>query len=194
MADRAIFYISAASDLEMEREILGRVVTEIPVDLAWRVVQSPMGNGPLDLEALAAADVHVMLLGADIQAPVGLEWQVARQAGRQPMALLKEDARRTPAAQEFIRLVSRVQTWERFRDSAELRRKVLIALADHLLTHGVGFALEPEELARLQAWRDELLKESEPVDESIRGGTGDSSVLLSRKRFMPSDGVLLEQP
>ena len=119
MTNRAIFYISAASDLEMEREILGRLVTEIPVDLGWRVVQSPAGNGPLDLEALLEADVHVVLLGTDIRAPVGLEWQMARRAGRRPTVLLKEETLRTPAAQEFVRLVSRVQSWDHFRDNVE---------------------------------------------------------------------------
>ena len=193
MANRAIFYISAASDLGMEREILGRLVTEIPVDLAWRVVQSPTGNGPLDLEALLEADVHVVLLGTDIRAPVGLEWQMARRAGRRPTVLLKEETLRTPAAQEFVRLVSRVQSWDHFRDNVELRQKVLVALVDYLLAHGMRFALQPDELAKLRSWRAEVLSESGAVDETTRGGTGDSSVVLSRKRFMPSDGVVLGQ-
>jgi len=191
MANRAIFYISAASDLGMEREILGRLVTEIPVDLAWRVVQSPTGNGPLDLEALLEADVHVVLLGTDIRAPVGLEWQMARQAGRKPIALLKEETLRTPAAQEFTRLVSRVQSWDHFRDNVELRRKVLVTLVDYLLAHGTRFSLQPEEVAKLRGWRAEVLSESGAVDETTRGGAGDSSVVLSRKRFVPSDGVVL---
>ena len=48
-----VFYISAASDLELEREVLGRAASEVPVDVGWRVVQSPAGNGPVDLEAIS---------------------------------------------------------------------------------------------------------------------------------------------
>jgi hypothetical protein len=33
MADEVLLYISAASDLQREREILGWVVTEVPVPL-----------------------------------------------------------------------------------------------------------------------------------------------------------------
>ena len=34
MVDTLLLYISAASDMEHERDILGRAVTEIPVTLA----------------------------------------------------------------------------------------------------------------------------------------------------------------
>jgi hypothetical protein len=42
MADEVLVYVSAAPDLQREREILSRAVTEVPVPLGWRVVQSPM--------------------------------------------------------------------------------------------------------------------------------------------------------
>ena len=72
MADRLLLYISAASDLRAEREVLGRAVTEVPVSLAWRVVHSPGGDEPVDVDAVSRADVHLLLLGGDIRAPVGL--------------------------------------------------------------------------------------------------------------------------
>ena len=49
MADEVWVYISAGPDLQREREILGRAVTEVPVPLGWRVVQSPSGDAPADL-------------------------------------------------------------------------------------------------------------------------------------------------
>ncbi|MDQ4076092.1 MAG: hypothetical protein M3220_07575, partial [Chloroflexota bacterium] len=105
MTEQVRLYISAASDLEGEREILGRAVTEIPVDLGWRIAQSPRRNDPVDEDAVVRADVHVLLLGSDIRAPVGLEWLAARRAGQQPLPFLKRDVRRTPAAMEFIRYI-----------------------------------------------------------------------------------------
>ena len=98
MADTFLLYISAASDLEHERDILGRAVTEVPVTLAWRIVQTPLHGDPPDMQAVAQADLYLLLLGGDIRAPVGLEWQVARRAGRTPVLFLKQGAPRTPAA------------------------------------------------------------------------------------------------
>ncbi len=191
MPNQVLFYISAATDLETEREVLGRAIAEIPVDLAWRVVQSPAGNGPVDIDALSSSGIHILIMGSDIRAPVGLEWQIARQAGRHPVALVKQDTTRTPAGQQFVRLVREVQRWRPFTDAADLRRKVLTLLANHILDHAVHYILTPDEMTRLTAWRDQLVSQAEAVDEEIRGGAGDSSILLSRERFEPSGGVVL---
>ena len=193
MVNQVIFYVSAASDLEAEREILGRVVTEVPADLEWRVVQSPVGKGKVDLEAVAAAGIHVLLMGADIRAPIGLEWQTARQAGRRPVALLSADRLRTPAGQDFVKLVGRVQRWERYSDEADLRRRVLLLLADHLLDHAAAYVLTPDEIGETMAWRDKLAEMSDGAEKETRRGAGDSSVLLSRRRLAPEGGVIIEE-
>jgi len=189
--DPIIFYISAASDLEAEREVLGRAVTEVPVDLGWRVVQSPAGNGPVDFEAIASADLHVVLMGGDIRAPIGLEWQVAHQTGRRPAVYLKENTLRTPSGQDFIRLVRQVQTWERFEDGADLRRRVLMRLADYLVDHAAAFVLSPDQIAGLISWREALATSTEAVDEDLRGGAGESSVILSREGIETQGGVVI---
>ena len=80
-----LLYISAATDMEAERDILARTVIDIPADVTWRIEQSPRGNEPIDLSAVTKADTHLMLLGSDIRAPIGLEWIIARQFGRQPL-------------------------------------------------------------------------------------------------------------
>ena len=59
-------YISAASDLMAEREALARLIAELPVTLAWRIVQSPVEAEPIDTEALLNADLYFVLMGADI--------------------------------------------------------------------------------------------------------------------------------
>ncbi len=176
-----VFYISAASDLELEREVLGRAASEVPVDVGWRVVQSPAGNGPVDLEAIGEADLHVLLMGGDIRAPVGLEWQAACQMGRRPVALLKEGVRRTPAGQDFVKLVQQVQNWEPYGGVAELRRKVLTRLADIVLDDAAAYVLSPDEIGTLVAWRDQLKGGGAEIEDEARGA-GDSSVLLSRQR------------
>lgn len=191
MAKELLFYISAASDMATEREVLGRAVAEVPVDLPWRVVQSPAGNGPVDFEAVVEADIHILVMGSDIRAPVGLEWQVARRYGRRPRAYLKSDVLRTPAAGDFIRLVREVQPWVPFADAAGLRRQILLAIADYLLEVAPAYALSPEEMMRLREWREHLETTIEAVDEETRGGAGDSAILISRERFEPTGGIII---
>ncbi len=191
MAKEVILYISAASDLAAEREILGRAVAEVPVDLPWRVVQSPAGNGPVDLDAVVEADIHILVMGGDIRAPVGLEWQIARRYGRQPIALLKSNVLHTPAGRDFIRLVREVQNWSAFDSGTVLRRRVLSIFANHLLNRAGVYGLTPDEIARVRNWETSLLETSEPVDQELRGGAGDSAILISRERFEPSGGIVI---
>jgi hypothetical protein len=192
MVDQILLYISAATDLRAEREILGRAVTEVPVSLGWRVVQSPAGDEPVDLAAVARADIHLLLLGSDIRAPIGSEWRAAQRAGHPPALFLKERILRTPAAQDFLRFVARQDTWRRFEGLADLRSQVLRLLARHILDYAQRYALSPAEMGRLQSWRAELESAAGDVAGAARGGAGESGVLLSRERYVPSDGVLLQ--
>ncbi len=193
MSKAVLFYISAASDLDSEREILGRALADVPGDLDFRVVQSPDGNGLVDVDAIASADVHVVVMGGDIRAPVGLEWQLARQAGRRPVVFLRYDTLRTPAGQDFVRYVARFQMWEPFYSGTMLRSKVLMLLADHILAHAVRHGLAADEIVRLHVWRDALATSPQAVDEATRGGAGESSIVLSRRRIVTAGGVVIEK-
>jgi hypothetical protein len=164
-------------------------VAEIPLDLPWRLVYSPAHNQPLDTAAVVAADVHLLLLGGDIRAPVGQEWQLARRAGRRPLLFLKQGISRTAAALDFARFAQSLGRWRPFADSAALRRDVLGLLAKVILERAGVLALSPAELERLRAWQAEL---AEPAAAGVmHGGTGESSILLTRERYEPRDGVLL---
>jgi hypothetical protein len=191
MADQILLYVSAAQDLEAEREVLGRAVSEVPASLGWRIVHSPGGDVPVDLEAVAQADVHLLLLGGDIRAPIGQEWLVARRAGRWPALYLKQGILRTPAAQNFLRYIAEQAPWQPFKDGADLRLQVLRLLAGHILQRAGYYALSPVELDRLRAWRSELEVSSPTEDLETRGGAGESSVILSPERYTPSEGILI---
>ncbi len=192
MVDTLLLYISAASDLEAERDILGRAVTEVPVTLAWRIVQSPLRGEPPDLDAVTQADLHLLLLGGDIRAPIGLEWQAARRVGRMPGLLLKQGAPRTPAAHAFVRYLEGQSTWQLYKDRTDLRRQALKLLAGHIQDRAVYYALSPDELERLRLWRGELdAGKAAQVDEAS-GGAGESSVIFSRERYIPSQGMLIQ--
>jgi hypothetical protein len=193
MADRILLYISAASDLSFEREVLGRAIVEIPTSLGWRIKQTPVAEEPLDLEAAAAADVHILILGGDIRAPVGAEWLAARRAGRLPTLFLKQSAHHTPAAQIFVRDLERHAQWHPFDDAAGLRYQVLALLAEHILNHAAHYRIGPEEFEKLRAWQKQLDATGEKSVDKRRGGAGASSVILSTERFAPSGGKLVGQ-
>ena len=194
MADFFFLYISAATDLEHERDLLGRLVTEIPVTLGWHIRQSPSRGESPDLDAVGKADVHLLLLGSDIRAPMGWEWFVSRRAGRRPELLLKESTLRTPAAEEFVRYVGGLNYWKPFKDSPDLRQQVLMLLASHILDRADHFTLSPEEYDHLKKWRDELELDStgKTKIEGARSVAGESSIILTIERYIPSEGVLIQ--
>lgn len=192
MADQILLYISAAEDLDKERDILGRSVTELPVELGWLIRQSPRKNELLDEVALSDADVHLLLIGGDIRAPIGLEWLKARWAGRQPVLFLKRDVPRTPAAQDFIRFIGNQSQWEPFSGGAELRFKALSLLSSHIVDRATHYALSQVEVETLLSWRSELNASSPDFIEDMRGGAGESGLIYSTERYMPSDGILIE--
>lgn len=181
-----LIYISAASDLMVEREMLARMIAELPVTLAWRIMQSPLGNELLDLDALRNADLHLLVMGGDIRAPVGQEWLMAHRAGRPVVAFLKQGVGRTPAGQAFVRDTQ--VTWQPFSSPASLSRQVRRLLAEHLLRHAERYALSPAELQELVKLQTAGDQEEAPAE-----GAGRSAVILSRERFRPSDGVIIEE-
>jgi hypothetical protein len=182
-------YISAASDLMAEREALARMIAALPVTLVWRIVQTPLTEvDPLDLDALGSADLYFLLMGSDIRAPVGLEWFTARRVRQSAVAYLKRDILRTPAAQVFIKDAGAV--WRSFFDTADLSRQVQHTLAEHLVRHATRYLLTPDEIARLEA----LPTSDTTADQSGQGEeAGHSAVILSRERFEPSEGVVVDE-
>ena len=182
-------YISAASDLMAEREVLARMIAGLPVTLAWRVMQTPVSEADsLDLEALQSADLYFLVMGSDIRAPVGLEWRTARRSGRPVAAFLKRGAARTPAGLVFIKDVG--VDWQPFKDAEDLRRRVQRVVVEHLVRYAVLYGLAPDEVAQLEA-----LPSDSASDASSQGSeTGRSAVILSRERYEPSDGVIVDNP
>jgi hypothetical protein len=193
MVDILHLYISAAADLVKERESLSRAVAEIPVTLAWRVIQSPLHGELLNESAIVQADVHLLLLGWDIRAPIGYEWRLARRAHHQPAAFLKKAVVRTMAALDFIRYIGNQTEWRMYQDIPDLHRQTQKYLADHILSKPDYYALRPAEYEKLTSWRKTLDIPGQEQSEYL-GGIGESSVLISPERYIPSEGVLIQPP
>ncbi len=185
--EKLLLFISATPDLRLERDVVVRAVTEIPTSLGWTIKQTPSAGRDSDLRAVSAADFHLLLLGRDIQAPVGLEWAGARRAGRQAQ-LFRLDAPQTQAGAAFVRETSRHCAWTLFKDAVELRRLALAVLGDHLIAHAPAYDIAEKELAELRKWRATL---SEKKVDDIRAKDESGGVILSPERFVPKEGTLL---
>ncbi|HEY64794.1 MAG TPA: hypothetical protein G4O02_09510 [Caldilineae bacterium] len=192
MSTRFHLFVSAGPDLDVEREVIGRVVAALPVQLGWEIKRTPPPGKatPSGLDVVARCDLFFLIIGHDISAPVGVEWDTARRSGRRVVPLVRRGAH-TPAANIFLR-ETRLE-WQTFESVSELERLVRAALVDVLLERAIDFRLTPEEweaLNRLQAAEEEEGEESsEPPEPAGAGGGG---VILG-----PDDategGVLIEE-
>lgn len=191
MIDKFKLYISAAPDLRIERDLLARAITEIPTTLGWTITQTPPASREPDLGAVRQADAHLLIMGSDIQAPVGLEWAVARRAGKLVTLLYKSSVTQTQAAQAFVRDVSKHGQWRAFEDAAGLRRIVLNLLTDLLMANAIAYEMLPDEIDRLKAWRKTLDEKQQRVVSDARAGADADAVILTTERFVPSEGKLL---
>ncbi len=190
-ANRITLYISAAPEMKEERDALGRLVPAIPTTLGWEIVQTPHGDQVFDPEAVLRADVHLLVLGGDISAPVGLEWLIARRAGRAPV-LFRKERLRTPAADAFVRELARSANWRTFRDTPDLVQQVSALLLDHLLAHAARYGLGAAEGERLRAWQGGEPAAALAGAEAGRVSANSSGVILTPERYVPSEGKVVE--
>jgi hypothetical protein len=195
---RLRIFISAAPDLEVEREAVGKAIASLPVSLGWVINYTPGRGEPLApaFEAAAASDFYVLLLGMDIRAPVGSELVIARQSGKRILRFLK-DVARTPAARVFVRDI-RLE-WNHFATAAELGPLLKAALAEQIVEGAQAYGISVLDWERLSAFLAESKSQeaSERVREEIAPdyrGAGKDGVIVAPGRDLPEEGVLIERP
>jgi hypothetical protein len=156
VVDTINLYISAAQDLHLERDLLSRSITEIPVPLGWQILLSPLKEKQINKNAIKEADIHLLILGEDIRAPIGYEWYLSRLAGRTPIAYLKKGIPRTPAAQAFQRDISYQVNWMPFEGLSDLRLQALQQISRRILLQEFYLALEAADKEKLTGFIKEL--------------------------------------
>lgn len=191
MVDTVKLYISAANDLLDERELIGHIVTEIPVTLGWQINHTPTGNKIVDEELILDADLHLLIFGEDIRAPIGYEWHLSRTTGRKPPFLIKEHTPRTIAGGDFLKRISSYPQLLHYSTLAEFRNIVLTNIGQHIIKHTDHFALKTLEFEEISKFI-EGLEEIEP--NILDNVTEEDSIILTRERFLPTDGVLIHVP
>lgn len=196
MAERLRIFVSATQDLENERAIIGRAVADLPVQIGVEIRRTPVAGAAYDdiFELIANVDRVYFLMGKDITAPAGAEWHLAWKLERSVLPL-RAAARRTPAAQEFMR--NAFIEWKPFRSSTHLARLVtldLVRILNHP-TNRYGLTVNDLELLSLHAKRT---RQHGPNVQGEAGGAEGGGILLNAAEALsdllddlPDDELLL---
>jgi hypothetical protein len=186
MPTRVRLFISAGPAEEPARELLGRSLAEFPINIGWTIKRTP------DVDSAAECHLFLLLLGADIVAPVGLELWWARRTEK-PILAYYAEVRRTPAGQVFLQ-ENAMLDWTRYADLPALRRVVLRDLGrfllDHADTYGVTM-LEAETLTGFIRGLDQ--SEPSPVPPKATGAAGGGVILAPGKDQPPGARLVGEE-
>ncbi len=184
MTTRVRLFIGAGPAEEPARELLGRALAELPVNIGWLIKRTP------DVDAVPECHLFVLVLGADICAPVGLELWWARRTEK-PILAYSSDAVRTPAGQVFLQENAALD-WTRYADLAALRRAFLRDVSRFLLAHPERYgvtAVEAETLHGFLAHLEQLAAPSAPRKATGAGGGG---IILAPGKDMPAGAREIE--
>lgn len=179
MAETLRIFISATNDLEAERDAIGQTLAELPVQVGVEIRRSPVTGISYDnlFELIANVDRFYFLLGRDITAPAGAEWQLALQLERSifPMRLAGS---RTSAGQEFLHYWP--LRWKTFQNRSHAAQLVGLDLIEILLHPTNRYGLSINEVTALHLHKknisEGLADEAPEVDEP--GGAGGGGILM----------------
>lgn len=178
MPTRVRLFISAGPAEEPTRELLGRALAELPVNVGWVIKRTP------DVASVAECHLFLLLLGQDISAPVGLELWWARRTEK-PILAYYTDGPRTPAGQVFLQ-ENAALPWTRYADLPALRRAVLADLSRFLLNHADRYGLTLTEIETLHGYIAALGRsEPPPAPPKATGAAGGGVILAPGKDEPP---------
>jgi hypothetical protein len=183
MSTRARLFVSGAPDREPARELIGRALAELPVNVGWVIKRTP------DVDSVAECHLFMVLLGPDIWAPVGLELWWARRTEK-PILAYEADVLHTPAGLAF-RQENGGLDWTRYAQLADLRRIVLKDLSRFLLSHAERHGLTLLEIESLHAFLATLDKSAPLAAPAKATGAGGGGVILAPGKDQPPGAHLV---
>lgn len=183
MSEKLRIFVSATADLEAERGIIARALADLPLRVGAEIRRYPPTGVSYEtlFELISNVDRVYFLLGQDITAPAGTEWDLAMELER-PVLALRAARRLTPAAQQFLRLAFHQvapSEWKVFQSDADLARIVTLDLIDLFLHPGNRYGLSVEEVVRLEQQRRQLLTPTAEV--AAAGGPTAAAVILEQR-------------
>jgi hypothetical protein len=185
MPSQVRLFVSAGPDLEPARELLGRALAELPINVGWVIKRTP------DVESVAECHLFLLLLGADIHAPVGLELWWARRTEK-PILSYAANVTHTPAGQVFLQENAGL-AWQRFADLPSLRRLILPDLGRFLLAHAERYGVTLAEVETLRGLEAALAKTVPPAAPRQATGASGGGVILAPGKDEPRGARLLDQ-
>ena len=187
MTTRVRLFISAGPGEDPARELLGRALAELPVNIGWVIKRTP------DVDSVPECHLVALVLGADIWAPVGLELWWARRTEK-PILAYRSDALRTPAGQVFLQENAWLE-WSRYADLSGLRRAFLRDVSRFLLAHPDRYGVTQMEAETLRGFAAGL---EPPVPASVPArahepatGAGGGGVILAPGKDTPPGARLV---
>jgi len=192
MSEILRLFIAATTDLEAERAVIGRCIAALPVQIGIEIRRTPPLLPTFDeiFEKVSNVDRVYFLMGNDITAPAGLEWNLAWRLERSVLPI-RRSPKPTPAAQEFFHLFR--MPWLEFRTDADLVKLLTIDLARLLKNPTNRYGLTLPELERLETHLHHL--ERKPLQSEITlGGAEGGGVLLDAGHREPLTGVVIGKP
>lgn len=181
MASQIRLFISGGPDQEPARELLGRALAEFPVNVGWVIKRTP------DVNSVAESHLCLVLMGADITAPVGLELYWAQRTEK-PRYAYRRDISRTPAGQVFVQDTAWLD-WRRYADLAALRRLVMADLSRFLLSNAERYGVTLLEAQQLHGYIGALEKSAAAQAEQTfalkPAGAGGGGVILAPGKDQP---------
>jgi hypothetical protein len=148
MPTRVRLFVSGGPDQELARELLGRALAELPINIGWMIKRTP------DIESVAETHLFMLLLGQDISAPVGLELWWARRTEK-PMLAYRSQGMRTPACNVFLQDNADLE-WTTYDGLPALKVAALRDLARFLTAGAERYGLTVPEAEALRAYLQRL--------------------------------------
>ena len=191
MVDTLKLFVSAANDLPHERELIGQIITELPVTLGWQINLSQIGKHTSKDELILDADFHLIIIGEDIRAPIGYEWYLSRNAGHQAEFLIKNNIPRTIAGRDFVKNLSQYPFVYQYKSLAEFRKLALTKIGEHIKNNASYYEIQSNELHNISKFFEDI-EVTEP--NLLDNVTAKDSIILTRERFTPKNGILIDAP
>ncbi len=160
MAEKLRIYVAATADLEAHRSIISHLLARLPVQVGAEIRRCPPAGASYDdlFELISNVDRFYFLMGRDITAPAGTEWDLAVQLQRTMLPFRCRDII-TPSAFLFITraiLEIPMKNWRFFETPLGLARLVAAELTDTLLHSENRYGLTAGEILLLEQRRQEI--------------------------------------
>ncbi|HFQ95610.1 MAG TPA: hypothetical protein ENK30_03470 [Anaerolineae bacterium] len=180
MAEKLRIYVAATADLEAQRGVIGHLLAHLPVQVGAEIRRCPPEGASYDdlFERISNVDRFYFLMGRDITAPAGVEWDLAMELQRPALPLRRRNPI-TPSAFLFITqaiLQVPLKEWRFFQTNLELARIIAQDLIELILHPQNRYGLTAGEVLllkqRLQAVKAGQWPQMDDLPADILGESG----------------------